>query len=281
MGLKTKFRNWLSADGKIAKLGVGKAEKNTTANSRRATVALPDLDDLRTRFPDISTQWLETFRTVSALTMTSAERVFAVCQAVSHVCKRGIAGDFVECGVWRGGSSMAMVLTLQQWQQQHPRHAPGQLWLYDTFEGMSNPSDSDIDCFGNAAEQLLAADTSDRLAANSIWCQASLADVKNNFRSIGFPEQQLRCIVGKVEQTLPDAVPEKISVLRLDTDWYQSTWHELIHLYPRLQSGGVLIVDDYGHWQGCREAVDQYIAEYAPDLFLHRIDYTGRMAVKP
>ena len=84
-----------------------------------------------------------------------------------------------------------------------------------------------------------------------------------------------------MEQTIPATVPERIALLRLDTDWFDSTYHELVHLYPRLVPGGVLIIDDYGHWQGCRQAVDQYLAENNIHLLLNRIDYTGRMAIKP
>ncbi len=87
-------------------------------------------------------------------------------------------------------------------------------------------------------------------------------------------------IKGKVEETIPHDIPEKISILRLDTDWYESTYHELVHLYPRLVKGGVLIIDDYGHWQGARKAVDQYFQENNIPVLLNWIDYTGRVAVK-
>jgi O-methyltransferase len=83
-----------------------------------------------------------------------------------------------------------------------------------------------------------------------------------------------------VERTLPDRAPAEIALLRLDTDWYESTRHELVHLYPRLSAGGVLIVDDYGHWAGAKRAVDEYLGEQAEPLLLHRIDYTGRIAIK-
>src|ERR1051325_10354963 len=86
---------------------------------------------------------------------------------------------------------------------------------------------------------------------------------------------------GTVEETIPAQAPERIALLRLDTDWYESTRHELVHLYPRLVPGGVLIIDDYGHWEGARKAVDEYIAQNNLRLFLNRIDYAGRLAIKP
>jgi hypothetical protein len=97
---------------------------------------------------------------------------------------------------------------------------------------------------------------------------------------MGYPKEKLHYVQGKVEDTIPGAAPGQIALLRLDTDWYESTHHELIHLYPRLSAGGVLIVDDYGHWQGSRRAVDEWIAQTGARILLNRIDYTGRVAVK-
>ena len=96
----------------------------------------------------------------------------------------------------------------------------------------------------------------------------------------GYPEQRLHFVPGLVEETIPAQVPEGISLLRLDTDYYASTKHELTHLYPRIAAGGVLLIDDYGHWAGCKKAVDEYLASRDPVL-LHRIDYTGRVTVVP
>lgn len=87
-------------------------------------------------------------------------------------------------------------------------------------------------------------------------------------------------VKGKVEDTVPEKAPDRISLLRLDTDWYESTYHGLLHLYPRLSVGGVLIIDDYGHWAGAKKAVDQYLNENHLKLLLNRIDDTGRIGVK-
>ena len=80
----------------------------------------------------------------------------------------------------------------------------------------------------------------------------------------GYPEEQLHFVRGPVEQTIPDEAPEHLALLRLDTDWYESTRHELEHLFPRLVPGGVLILDDYGHWDGARKAVDEFFAANPP-----------------
>ncbi len=113
---------------------------------------------------------------------------------------------------------------------------------------------------------------------DALWCYSPLEEVKRNMDSTGYPAAEITYVKGKVEDTLPDAAPAQIAVLRLDTDWYESTRHELEHLYPRLAPGGVLIIDDYGYWSGARKAVDEYFGD---SLLLNRIDNTGRMAIKP
>src|SRR5262249_28315332 len=110
---------------------------------------------------------------------------------------------------------------------------------------------------------------------------ASMEGVRSNLLSTGYPDSHIHLIKGKVEETLPRHAPERIALLRLDTDWYESTLHELIHLYPRLCPNGVLIIDDYGHWKGAREAVDDYFAKQELRPFLSRLDYSGRLVIKP
>jgi hypothetical protein len=104
--------------------------------------------------------------------------------------------------------------------------------------------------------------------------------VKELIGSSGYPDAKVHYVVGRVEDTVPDGAPSEIALLRLDTDWYESTKHELVHLYPRLTPGGVLIIDDYGHWAGCRKAVDEYFSERGRHLLFSRIDYAGRIALK-
>jgi hypothetical protein len=207
--------------------------------------------------------------------MLSIEGVLANIRAVDHVLRSRIAGDIVECGVWRGGSSMAMALALTR----EPDTSRA-LWMYDTYAGMTNATDDDVDHKGDSAGSLLAhAQQHKDPEDNWVTAYASLDQVKSNMASTGHPLDRIRFVKGPVEETIPHETPECIAILRLDTDWYESTLHELIHLYPKLSPGGILIIDDYGHWQGARKAVDQYFKD-AP-LFLNRIDYTRRLAVKP
>ena len=98
-------------------------------------------------------------------------------------------------------------------------------------------------------------------------------------KSTGYPVGNIRLLKGKVEDTIPGTMPAKIALLRLDTDWYESTKHELTYLFPLLEKSGVLIIDDYGAWQGARKAVDEYLKDNGT-VYLNRIDFTGRLLIK-
>ena len=216
----------------------------------------------------------EILRACVPYTMTSGERLLGLIRAVQYLTRHAIPGSFVECGVWKGGSSMASVLALQAFEG-----TDRQVYLFDTFTGMTAPTDADVAFDGFRAEPAYLESRTPN--GESTWCQAGLDEVRRNMLSTGYPEAKLHLVPGLVESTLPAHAPESIALLRLDTDWYESTRHELEHLYPRLVSGGVLIIDDYGHWEGARKAVDEYIERYGLRLHLTRMDYTGRLAVKP
>jgi hypothetical protein len=140
------------------------------------------------------------------------------------------------------------------------------------------PQDVDVHANGQAA--LPEFIQGQRGEDSSAVCYASLNEVKSAMARTKYNPDRVHFIQGKVEDTIPGQAPESIALLRLDTDWYESTRHELEHLFPRLSPGGILIIDDYGDWQGARKAVDEFIASHAPTLFLSRIDDTGRLAVK-
>jgi O-methyltransferase len=210
---------------------------------------------------------------VRPFTMTSPERIAALCEATRYVEKAELPGAIVECGVWRGGSMMAVAKTLLALGR-----CERELFLFDTFEGMTIPGARDVSVSGEAATTLSRKHS--KSEDDLFWCYAPLDAVRKAVLSTGYPGEKVHFIKGPVEQTLPAQAPSQIALLRLDTDWYESTHHELTHLYPRLVLGGPLIIDDYGHWQGARKAVDDYIAAHKLNLLLSRIDYTGRLAVK-
>lgn len=213
-------------------------------------------------------------RKVRPYTLTSHERIVSLLRSVDYLHEQGIGGDIVECGVYKGGSIMAAVLQLMlRGDTQRDIH------LYDTFEGMAQPGDADVDLHDVPAMDTFTQMRIDENSSN--WARAGLTDVRNAVASTGYPIERFKFIKGRVEDTLPNILPDKIALLRLDTDWYESTHHELAHLYPRLVPGGILIIDDYGHYKGCEKAVDEFIAGLGYPLFLGRIDYTARIAVKP
>jgi O-methyltransferase len=212
-------------------------------------------------------------------TMTGPHRLQALVDAVRYCVSRDIPGDFVECGVWRGGSVVAMIATLQELGRDDR-----EIWLYDTFEGMTEPTEHDTSPVdAPALEDWRAAQERGEHPWGELFGPGSLNEtrVRETVLATGYPEARLHFVRGPVERTIPEQAPAAIALLRLDTDWYASTRHELEHLYPRLSPGGVLIIDDYGHWDGARRAVEEHFAAHPPRPLLNRIDYTGRIGVKP
>ena len=205
---------------------------------------------------DLEEDFMNIYNQVKPFTMVSIERLYATYQAIKYVERNNIPGDIVECGVWKGGCSMLMALSLESTNRI--------IYLYDTFKGMPKPGAKDVDYEGNAPKW------------KAKWCYSPLLEVHMNMMQTGYPFH--RFIQGKVENTIPKTMPDKIAVLRLDTDWYESTLHELTHLYPLLSKGGVLLLDDYGYWKGQRKAADEYFKDKNP--LIHRDDYAGRSIVK-
>ena len=215
-----------------------------------------------------------TIRRVRRHTMTTAPRIAALCDAVEYLVRAGIPGAIVECGVWRGGSMMAAAHTLQRLDT-----ADRDIYLFDTFSGMPRPGAEDRNSPYDGYPirrrwQQTASGNGNR------WNRVSADAVRERIESTGYPPERVHIVAGMVEETVPEQAPGEIALLRLDTDWYASTKHELRHLYPRLRDGGVLIIDDYGHYEGARQAVDEYLGETGETLLLGRIDYTGRLAIK-
>lgn len=223
---------------------------------------------------DFDPEVAEIVRNVSPYTLTSPEAINALVEAARYIVKNRIQGSIVECGVWRGGSMMAIAQALVSLDE-----CSRECFLFDTFEGMSRPGENDYSvqlgkASGHFKKVQPANDSSD-------WCRAGLEEVRNNLAQTHYDEKRLHFIKGKVEDTLPEKYSGgRIALLRLDTDWYESTKHELTHLFPLLSEGGVLIIDDYGFWEGCKKAVDEYVSEHQIPILLNRVDHTVRIAIK-
>ncbi len=220
--------------------------------------------------PDIGKDsvFMDLFQQVKPYTMTSIEALFALYTSVNYVLDREIPGDILECGVWRGGSALLAALIMKA-----RNVSDRQLYLYDTFQGMPTPTEFDVDKYGRTGFEMM-----EQYGDDIGWCYASLEDVQAAFWIHNF-EFEIHFVQGDVIETLEKIKPEVISVLRLDTDWYESTALEFQLLYPRLSTGGVLIVDDYGCWAGSRKATDDYFRE-VPGPMLTRIDKEVRLGIK-
>ncbi len=217
------------------------------ARNRRTKAG--DLFDTK-NYADFNEEEKSLYKEIQPFTMTSPERVKALMDSLNYIVKSKIEGDIVECGVWKGGSAMAVLKQLAVYNEHR------NLWLYDTFQGMSEPTDKDVDMRGYSAKKKLLHGKKEE---SWVWAYSAIEEVKENIYSVSYPRDRIKFIIGKVEDTLISSdLPEKISLLRLDTDWYESTKVELEILYPKVVEGGVIIIDDYGHWKGCKRAVDDY-----------------------
>jgi len=235
---------------------------------------IPQYDRHRRRLNvphDMEPEFTALYERARAYTLTSVECMYTLYQTVKFISRNNIPGDMVECGIWRGGSSMMIALTLEALGDRSR-----DIYLYDTYTGMTEPENVDVRS-KDGTEQVSRWQAFQRDGYNE-WAHAALPEVRANMAATGYPENRLHFVVGEVETTIPTIAPENISLLRLDTDWYRSTRHELIHLYPRLSRQGALIVDDYGAYEGSRKATDEYFADAS--IFLGRIDEAARIGFK-
>ena len=222
-----------------------------------------------TEFQDVPDAHKQVFQRVKPFTMTSEHNVYTLLRCLEHLKQHQIPGSIVECGVWRGGMMMAALHGLQLIGD-----TTRDVYLYDTFEGMVEPGAEDDEKARKLYVEYKRADGS------SEWCRSTIDEVKGNLASCKYPQEKLHFIKGKVEESIPGVLPGQIALLRLDTDWYESTRHEFEHLFPLVAKGGFVIIDDYGAWQGSRKATDEYLAKHNLSYFLHRIDTCSRMFVK-
>ena len=204
--------------------------------------------------------------------MAATTKIIDAWEAV--VATDSLQGDIVEVGVYKGGTSMVMAWSLLHLARTKSAEPSRSMWLFDTFEGLPPPTKEDGK---RAFDKWNAIKTDPKVNTTQFfsqgrgfiddagvkrWNYGPLQLVKQNMRSTGFPQHMLRFVKGKVEDTLVDPanLPQKITVLRLDTDFFTSTKIEMDVLFPRLVSGGVLLVDDYCNWEGSKRAIDEFLA---------------------
>ncbi|MHB1534375.1 MAG: TylF/MycF/NovP-related O-methyltransferase [Acidimicrobiales bacterium] len=219
--------------------------------------------------PDYDTACVELYQAARPYTLTSHERVFALREAIRYLVRAEIQGAILECGVWRGGSMFVVAKTLVEMGA-----SDRDLYLFDTFDSTPPPGEEDVDVWGTPARDFYAA-----ASTTPGYAYLPVESVRDLILGTGYPSDHVHFVKGMVEDTIPRSSPNTLALCRLDTDWYGSTAHEMRHLFPRITPGGVLLIDDYGHFQGARRAVDEYFESRQIALLLNRLDFTGRLAV--
>lgn len=222
---------------------------------------------------------LEILRAVQNRSLTSPIRILNAMNAARYVAANGIEGAIVECGVWRGGTCMAMAKALMAIDA-----CDYDIYLFDTFAGMTRPGKEDIRILdGQAAEgldwSLRETDEKNGSYIAGVTAFSSLSDVMSGMLETGYPTERIHFVEGDILETFHTSAPETIAVLRLDTDWYESTIHELRIGWPKIPRGGVLILDDYDYWEGARRATEEFFRDESLEPFLMRMD-EGRIVIK-
>lgn len=214
--------------------------------------------------------------TSAKYSMTSLARRWALINAIKYVKNQKIDGDFVECGVWRGGNLIIFNNLNKKYDLEK------KIFGYDTFSGMSEPTIHDNNFLNINAQEEWENNKKENNINLSFNCYSSLDEVKMNIKNSCNEDtlDKVNLILGKVEDTLiiEKNLPKKISILRLDTDWYESTKIELEILFPKLVNNGILIIDDYGEYKGCKKAVDEYFKDKKFNIF--KINSGARMLIK-
>lgn len=254
--------------------------KTTLAGSRRVRATLKLLSRLpQFRLSDLR-HALRLYRTwqVIPYTMLSIPRLSNAYECTAEAIRQHIPGDIAECGVWAGGSTGLMFAAARDSGDANRR-----FHLFDSFEGLPQPSSKD----GKDVLQGYLKDNQDRvldegkgdlIAINACAAPRQLAE-ELFFKVLGAPPDLIIFHQGWFQNTVPAAVAsgqvKQLSVLRIDGDWYESTRICLEHLCPLVSPGGFVIIDDYGHFEGCRKAVDEYLAVHGKGTQLSKIDSDG------
>ena len=223
-------------------------------------------------YPDTTDLEQKIINDAREFTITSVRRLESLVRTVKYIKDNAVPGAIVECGVWKGGSIITaanMCYALGEMTRE--------FYLFDTFAGMTEPSVHD--------EQYVHDEYNKKKTDDgfSTWCRVSQQDVRSNIqKACKLPIEKFHFVEGPVEKTLdaPENIPDQIAVLRLDTDWYESTMKEMEVLFPRVVKNGVVIIDDYGHLQGARKAVDEYLKRMGITPLIYSVDMSCRSFVK-
>jgi len=198
-------------------------------------------------------------------TMVKNQNLKLLYDLVSEVVKRRMPGDIVECGVWNGGSAAIMGAAIME---DPIKIQSRKIWLFDSFEGLPPPGDRDGEL--------------ERQSYFPGWNKGNVRLVEEVFAQFGYPSENLRIVPGWFNETIIGEPIEKIALLHIDADWYQSVRTVLELLYPRVVPGGFVVLDDYGLWPGCQRAVLEYLSEHQiPKMIIREVGPQGAYFQKP
>jgi O-methyltransferase len=219
---------------------------------------------------------LSIYNHIEGHTLASPYGIMSLIQSVEYILENNIPGALLECGVFVGGNIQAMIKVLKILG-----HYDRDIWAYDTFSGMPKPQEIDIEFKTGPAIILWEKNKFANSEVSSRWVRYTLRKVMEQITPLEYPAERLHFIKGMVEKTVPKHLPGQIALARFDTDFYSSTKHEFEHIYPRVSSGGIIFVDDYGAFLGSKTATDEYIKENNLNLHLEIVDSHIRRIVKP
>ena len=224
------------------------------------------------QFPKfVEAEFVQLYERHRANTMVHWSGLYTAYKAARYVAQNGVPGEIVECGVWKGGCSILIAETLRKYGVEDKK-----VYMYDTYAGPSEPTSADILMSSNApAKQKYE---SQKRNDHVDWMYSPVEEVRRNVNAANYPGENFELVEGDVQETIPSVAPADIALLRLDTDWYESTYHELEHLYPRLVVGGVIIADDYNWWEGATKAVDAYFEQQDVGIWLQVDSAYGAVA---
>lgn len=193
------------------------------------------------------------------------ETMLHTINSVEYIINNNIEGDFIEIGVYKGIMIIAILAKLLQL-----KITTKKIHLYDTFSGMTEPSNKDINPYNVYAKDIM----------HEIRCYSTLEDVKKNIDMLSYPKENIQFHVGDIRKCNISEIPEKIAFLRLDTDFYDSTLFELENFEPNVLKGGVVTLDDYNWWKGCTDASNDYFKTITYPIQLHTLNPHGAWWIK-
>lgn len=207
----------------------------------------------------VDPSFLNYYQKIRKDTMLSTEALYDLWWSVKYICNNNLNGDIIEFGVWRGGALELIAYALNEYQ------GSNRIIGFDTFEGHPKPGKNEVDIWGNDMQKKFKEEKAGK------WAYAKYEYVLSNLNNV---YKNVQLYKGLVDESIDDNKVGNIAILRLDMDWYKPTKIVLQKFYAKIQKGGLLIIDDYGHHSGARQAVDEFIVENNLILNFRHVNYS-------